>query len=318
MSLEAIKSFIEENDSFAVIGHVNPDGDCVGSCMGLWHLLKMLGKEAFVMIKKEEIPPHLRFVWNDEAEFTENFSPKAYIAVDCGDIGRLIRCGDDFEKSGNTACIDHHRTNGGFASVSHIVPDGAAAGELVYRLIADVFGIKPSAELADCLYAAISSDTGSFKYSSVTPSTLRAAADLLSCGADNAVISKKLFDTYSKAQLDLISDVASTLTTYFDGLAASITVTDEMLEKTGITFDQADFLTGLPRAVEGTEVGIFFKKRGDEVKVSLRSNERADVSKIAASLGGGGHIRAAGVSIKAPLDEAKAIILNELEKVIYD
>lgn len=318
MSLDKIKSFIEENDFFAVIGHVSPDGDCVGSCMGLWHFLKSLGKTSYVMIKTDEIPPHLRFLWNEEAEFSQSFEPKAYIAVDCGDINRLIRCGDEFANSQNTACIDHHRTNGGFASVSFIEPDGAAAGEIVYELIAECFGVVMPKEIATCLYGAIASDTGSFKYSSVKPKTLKAAAELLSCGADNAEISKRLFDTYQRAQIDLISSVTATMTTYFNGLAASITVTDEMLQKAGVTFEEADFLTGLPRAVEGVEVGIYFKKRGDEVKISLRSNKRVNVSEIAASLGGGGHIRAAGVTLKTTLEEAKTIILNELEKVIYD
>lgn len=318
MSLKAIRDFIQENDSFAVIGHVNPDGDCIGSCMGVWHLLKTLGKKAHVMIKSDEVPARLSFLWNEEAEFTPDFSPEAYIAVDCASADRLIRCGDAFAQSSKTACIDHHRTNGGFASVNAVEPDSSAAGEIVYCLIADVFGIVPTGDMATCIYGAISSDTGSFKYSSVTSRTMRVASELIEGGVDNAFVSKKLFDTYSKAQIDLISAVTSTFTEHFGGRVASVYVTDEMLEKFGMTFDQADFLTGLPRSVEGVEVGMFLKKRGDEVKVSLRSNERVDVSQIAATFGGGGHMRAAGVTVTASLKEAEAAVLKELEKVIYD
>ena len=318
MSLSKIKEFILKNDNFAVIGHLNPDGDCIGSCMSMWYLLKKLGKTAYVILEDEDIPDYLKFLWDSGAKADDNAHFDAYIALDCAAPDRLIRLGEDFAKSQNTACIDHHRTNSGFAKVNAVIPDAAATGEIIYYLATEQFGITLGGEMAECMYAAISADSGSFKYSSTTSATMKAGAALLDCGVDNAAIAKKLFDTYKKEQIDIIADITATLETYFDGKVASICITDELLESKGLTFDQVDFIVGLPRAIEGVEVGLLFKKRGDEVKVSMRSNHYADVSIVAANLGGGGHARAAGITLKCSLDKAKDIILKELEKVILN
>ena len=318
MSLSEIKDFILDNDNFAVIGHTNPDGDCIGSCMSMWCLLKDLGKTAYVVLEDEDIPDYLKFLWDSSAKWDGEASVDAYIALDCAAPDRLIRQGDAFAKAQKNACIDHHRTNSGFAGVNAVVADAAATGEIIYYLATEHFSITPHGKMADCMYAAISADSGSFKYSSTTSRTMKAGAALLDCGVDNSAIAKNLFDTYKKEQIDIIADITSTLETYFQGQVALICITDELLQSKGLTFDQVDFIVGLPRAIEGVEVGLLFKKRGDEVKVSMRSNRYADVSLIAANLGGGGHARAAGITLKCSLDEAKGIILKEVEKVILN
>lgn len=316
MSLIEIKDFIEKHDNIAVIGHVNPDGDCIGSCLGLWYLLKSLGKNAAVCIKTDDVPHHLKFIWNPFAEAQEGQVFDAYISVDCASVDRLSCLNDEFKESGHTACIDHHRTNSGFATVNAVVPTAPAAGEIIYSLATDVFGIKPTGELADAIYTAIVSDTGGFKYSSTTSYTMRVGADLLDAGVNGTAIFKNLFDTYTKKQIDIVSDITSTLTTYFDGKVASITVTDELLESKGMRFDEIDFITNLPRSIEGVEVGVYFKKKSDEIRVSLRSGESVDVSLIATHFGGGGHARAAGITFKCGLEEAKKLILDKLAEVL--
>lgn len=316
MSLKAIKEFIEQNDNFAIIGHANPDGDCIGSCLGMWYMLRAMGKNASVLIEDDDVPHFLKFIWNSHASAKADAHFDAYIAMDCADIGRLIRGGEDFAASANTACIDHHRTNGGYAKVNAVIPDAAATGEIMFYLATEIMGINPTGTMADCIYVAIVSDTGGFKYSSTTSRTMRAGAALLEAGVDNVSIFKKLFDTYTQKQIDIIGDVTSTLTMHFDGKVGVIYVTDELLESKGMRFDEVDFLVSLPRDIEGVEVGVFLKKRGDEVKISLRSGENVDVSEIAASLGGGGHMRAAGITLKCGLDEAKSTILNEIEKAL--
>lgn len=316
MSLAEIKSFIEKHDNIAVIGHVNPDGDCIGSCLGLWYLLKELGKNAAVCIKSDDVPRHLKFIWNPLAEAKEGHSFDAYISVDCASVDRLSCLNDEYSMSKNTACIDHHRTNNGFGSVNAVIPTAPAAGEIIYSLAADVFGIRPMGDMADAIYTAIVSDTGGFKYSSTTSYTMRVGADLLDAGVNGTAIFKNIFDTYTKKQIEIVSDITATLTTYFDGKVASITVTDELLESKGMRFDDIDFITNLPRSIEGVEVGVYFKKKSDEIRVSLRSGESVDVSLIAASFGGGGHARAAGITFKCSLEEAKETILNKLKEVL--
>ncbi len=316
MSLSEIKKFIEANDNFAIIGHTNPDGDCVGSCMGLWYMLKTMGKSARVIMDTEDVPPFLRFIWNSESSGGEGDSFDAYIALDCAGADRLARFKDEFCSFKNTACIDHHRTNVGFAGVNAIFPDAAATGEIIYRLATEMSNLTLTAEAAKCIYTAIASDTGGFKYSSTTGDTLRAGADLLDLGLDSAAIHKRLFDTYTLGQIQLISDITSTLSMHFGGKVAVISVTDELLSSRGMRADDADFLVSLPRSIEGVEVGVFLKKRGNDVKVSLRSGDSADVSEIAARLGGGGHIRAAGITLQnVDTENAKEIILGELKNL---
>lgn len=314
MNLTEIKKFIEANDNFAIIGHANPDGDCIGSCLGLWHLLKILGKNAAVALCGNDYPRHIGFLRNPEAEAKNSDSFDAYIAVDCAGADRLIRFSEKFSADSVCACIDHHRTNTGFAKVNAVLPDAAAAGEIIYRLAKEEFGIEPKGKMAECIYTAIVSDSGGFKYSSTTGNTMRAGAALLDSGVDSAYIYKRLFDTYTKNQIDIISDVTSTLSMHFDGRVAVISITDELLEKRGMRADDADFLVSLPRAIEGVEVGVFLKKRGDAVKVSLRSAETVDVSEIAARLGGGGHMRAAGITLDCNMEQAEKIILDEIGK----
>ncbi len=316
MSLSEIKSFIEENDNFAIIGHANPDGDCIGSCLGMWYMLSSMGKTAHVLINEDDVPRFLKFVWNSEAEAKDGMTFDAYIAIDCADEGRLIRGGEEFAAADKSACIDHHRTNTGFASVNAVIPDAAAAGEIIFYLASEEMGIKPAGKMAEAIYVAIVSDTGGFKYSSTTARTMQAGAALLAAGVDNVSIFKRLFDTYTQKQIDIMGDVTSTLTMHFGGKAGVIYVTDTLLESKDMRFDEVDFLASLPRDIEGVEVGVFLKKRGDEVKISLRSGENVDVSEIAARLGGGGHMRASGVTLKCGLEEAKEIILNEIEKAL--
>lgn len=316
MSLSAIKNFIEAHDNFAVIGHANPDGDCIGSCLGMWYMLRAMGKKAAFCIKGDTVPHNLNFIWNSEAEADTEQSFDAYIAMDCAGLDRLSCRGEEFASAEHTACIDHHRTNTGFAKINAILPDAAATGEIMYYLASEIMGIAPTGDMAECIYTAVVADTGGFKYSSTTSRTMRAGAALLDAGVDNVYVFKNLFDTYTQKQISIVGDIASTLTMHFDGRVAVIHVTDELLESRDMLFNEVDFLTNLPRGIEGVEVGAFLKKRGDEVKISLRSGENVDVSQIAASLGGGGHMRAAGITLKCSLDEAKDIILKEIEKVL--
>ncbi len=317
MDLSNVKAFIEANDNFAIIGHANPDGDCIGSCLGLWHILCALGKKAAVKIGFEDYPNNLKFLWTPES-VSESTAFDAYIALDCAGEDRLSCCSDRFSACPNTLCIDHHRTNKGFASVNAVFPEAAAAGEIIYNLAAELLGDKLDIKTAECIYTAIVSDTGGFKYSSTTGNTMRAGASLLDMGIDSVGIYKKLFDTYTQKQIEIISDVAGTLTTHFGGRVCVISITDELLAGKGMRPDDADFLVSLPRAIEGSEVGVFLKKRGDCVKVSLRSGENVDVSEIAASLGGGGHMRAAGITIEGNLEQVKGIILNKLSELFDD
>ena len=171
MSLAEIKNFIEANNNFAIIGHTNPDGDCIGSCLGLWHLIKSLGKNAAVMIKAEDYPRHIEFLKTPEAQAKDDDVFDAYISVDCAASDRLLCCSDIFKDALNSACIDHHRTNMGFAKVNAVMPDAAAAGEIIYRLAKEQFGIDPKGKMAEIrdLFELFFTDLISFRHRFYAP-----------------------------------------------------------------------------------------------------------------------------------------------------
>ena len=310
-----ITEFIKQKDNFVLIPHRNPDGDCLGSVCALVQALRNMGKTAYISLP-EEPDSRLEFLWNESYRTPENFQCDACIAVD---VAATYMMGDLYEniftKAPSTACIDHHGTNPGYADVNCVVPEAAAAGEVVFDIIKDYLDCEMTASVCVCLYSAVSSDTGCFRYSNTTASTHMKAAYLVDSGIDASAIVRRLFETKSLESIRIQNDIVETIELFCDGKVCVAVVDQPMLDKYGMTFSMVDDYASLPRNVKGVEVGIFLKVKGEnEVKASLRSNEYADVSAVAARLGGGGHIRAAGVTINSCLEDAKKVIIDAVEK----
>lgn len=315
--LTKIAQFIKQNDNFVIIPHRNPDGDCLGSACALLLGLRGMGKTAYISLP-EEPSSRLAFLWAEDYRTPDNFKYDSCIAVD---VAATYMMGDLYEsifaKTDNTACIDHHGTNSGYASVNAVVPSAAAAGEVVFDLLKNHLGCVMTKEICTCLYSAISSDTGCFRYSNTTATTHEIAAYLIDRDIDAGTIVRILFETKLLSSVRIHSDIVNTMEFYCHGKVCVVTVDQPMLDKYGMTFDMVDDYASLPRNIEGVEVGVFLKVKGEnEVKASLRSNAYADVSAIAESLGGGGHIRAAGVTVNDSPDNAKKLIIGAIEKVI--
>ena len=207
-------------------------------------------------------------------------------------------------KSPAVLSIDHHKTNTRFADYLYLDSDAAATAEIIYSLLLEM-GIKLTRDIATCIYEGIYTDTGSFKYSNTTSNTLKTAADLLNYGVNPSLISDNM-ELKSRSQVEMLRKVLETLTFLKDGKIAYIEIPPELYDHNVET----DAFISYPRYVEGVEIALLFKQVEDNLtRVSFRSKE-IDVAKIALTFGGGGHKKAAGCSIYAPLKEAEKVILG--------
>lgn len=314
MELKKIANLIKRSKSVAIVGHINPDGDCIGSCTALLQAVRKSGRECYMYLDAP-VPKYIEYLMHDDYVTNAEKSYDLCIALDCADRSRIADNKGIFENAPKTASIDHHITNTRFADVNYVDADASATGEIVYELLTKYFKVKLDKDIASSVYSAISSDTGNFKFANTKARTHIIASKLMEFDIDVAEINRQIFDTHSIDQIALMGEFSSGLKTYFDGKVVVGKLTYDMVEKHKLTFEDTDYLVSIPRSVEGCEVGVFMKVKSDsEIKVSLRSNGDADVSKVASHFGGGGHVRASGATFNCPYDEALDKVLNEIAK----
>ncbi len=318
MDISKIAEVIKSAGRVAIAVHKNPDSDCLGSASALLIALRQMGKTAHIFVDGA-MPKRLGFL-TDESFFTQNTETPydVCIAVDVASLELMGSVKEEvYDKADIKCCIDHHGTNSGYAEYNYVDGKAAAAGELVYFFIKDYLEQEVTVEIAMRLYAAIASDTGSFQYSNTTPRTLIIASELMARGIDAPFVMRTLFERKTKEQLQLKADVTNNLRFYADGKICVALVDDKLLSKYSMAFEEADDIAGLPRSIIGVEVGAYIKVKGEkECKISLRSNEYTDVSAIAKLWGGGGHLRAAGLTIKETPEVAEKLLIEALEKVV--
>lgn len=305
---------LKEAKTVAIGGHVRPDGDCVGSCMGLYQYIKKWYPDVNVDVYLEDIPESFKrlIAVSNEIKSTveEGMKYDLFIALDCGDAGRLGFSGVLFENAKRTICVDHHISNMAFADENHIVPDASSTSELIYHLLPYEEITK---EIAECLYLGIVHDTGVFQYSSTAPETMEAAANLMRKGINaNEIIDKTFYEkTYAQNQILGRALLESVL--FMDGKCISACLTKQMMDFHGVTPKDLEGIVSQLRITEGVEVAIFLYELSEqEFKVSLRASGDVDVSKVAQKFGGGGHKKAAGVTMKGTMHE----IINNLSTQI--
>lgn len=315
--MSEIFNLIDNANTIAILPHTSPDADSLGSCFAFKLVLEGMGKSATV-ITEDGIPKYLAFLGVKCETFTDDF--EAYdlcICFDCADLGRLGNRKAVYNAAKTTINIDHHKTNDNFAQYNLIDPAASSVGEMCYMLFCDnSIGIKT--DIAVPLYAAISSDTGGFRYSNTTPQTMRVAADLLAFGVDCAKINRLLFDTENIGALKLKGLVSQSLRLYAGGLIAVGSATKGMMEQCGIDSGEVENIVDIVRCVEGIEVAVSFKESGKGIRVSMRSNEWLDVSEVAVLFGGGGHARAAGYTSDMGMDDSEKAIVEVLTAILKD
>lgn len=305
-TLEQISSKLKEAETILLYPHVLMDGDTLGSSIALCIALRKLGKKAFILIE-DEIPSYLLFMEKDYCTFDHNIldKPDISVSVDCSDIERFVMRKEKFLSGKLSICIDHHKTNNFFADMNYIDPHAGATGEIVYDLV-KIMGIDPDVEMAEAIYTAITTDTGNFQYTNTTKITHLITAELFDIGINLEKISVEVYQNIRHEKLKLLNEVISTIEMLEGGKADIAYVTQEMLEKTGALMEETEGIIETLRNISGVEISAFLKEtKPGEVKVGLRSKTYADVSAIAQSFGGGGHIKAAGCTLYGSLQEAK-------------
>lgn len=301
-------AWLRAQDNYLIMTHRRPDGDAVGSAVALCLGLRAMGKNA-------ELFPN--------TQFTEKFRPlwdgllgsgdpagKTVIAVDMAAETML-----PYNAPGMAGkilfCMDHHGSNTGYAGHTYVDADAAACGELVYLTLTEL-GIPMTKRMAEAIYAALSTDTGCFRYTNVTARTYRVAAACVEAGADTAYWNRILFMTRTAARLKLEAYLTQTTEFYAHGKVCICQLPQSIVEEYSLTEDDLDDISGFPRDIEGVEIGAMIRDVADGAKISLRTFVPHDASDICARLGGGGHFAAAGATVNGSLQEAKAALLDAI------
>jgi len=309
---------VRESQTVCVVGHIRPDGDCIGAQLGLALALRNEGKKVCCW-NEDTVPQKLRFL-DPEKTFErpragEKFD--AVIATDCASFERLGKVGQHIQDRKIFINIDHHASNTRYADINWVVAREPSSGELIYRLLraANWPITKP---IADCLFTAVSTDTGSFQYPTTRPATYHVAGDLVKRGADLAKICDEVYQSYSLSRVRLLKHVYNSFRLTHDNQIAYFWLKKKDFVRTGAETNDSEGLIDHIRDIEPVVVACVFEELEPElVRISLRSkNGRVNVNDIAAQFGGGGHAAAAGARIPGKPLSVQRRVLGAVKKAL--
>ncbi|MGX4599220.1 DHH family phosphoesterase [Faecalimicrobium sp. JNUCC 81] len=321
-NIDNIIDYINGSNDFVVTSHISPDGDNIGSTLAMYYSLIKLGKNVSYIL--DDTPPlNLRFLTKDinilksQEINIENYS---LISLDCGDRKRICVSEEIKANAKKIICIDHHASNDSYGDFNYIDVEASSTCELVYNVLVKFSEVNNidliDEKIATCLYTGLVTDTGNFSYSNAHPSSFDMAKNLLLKNAQKETIIQNVFQSNPYNYYKLLGEALNTLDIVNEKVAC-INITKEMLKRNVISFNDVDGITSYTRDIDGVEVGILLKeKKENEVKVSLRAKSYVDVSSIAQSFGGGGHVRAAGCTIYDSVENAKKKVLEAVLKSI--
>lgn len=298
----------------AIVGHIRPDGDCVGACMGMYLYLKENFQNLTELdVYLQQIPSSFEFIQGtDEIHNTceKDMEYDVCIALDCADAGRLGDAAKYFKTAKRKICIDHHISNSGFADVDYIVPDASSTSELIFDIMDEG---KITKSIAEAIYMGISHDTGVFQYSCTSPKTMRTAAVLMEKGIHFSEIVDETFNKKTYVQNQILGRALLESIMILGGKCIISALRQKDLDFYGVESKDLDGIVSQMRNTRGVEVAVFIYESGiQEYKVSMRSNGLVDVSRVAAYFGGGGHMRAAGCTLQGTMHD----VLNNLSRHI--
>lgn len=311
-TFQQIVNALETSEKVVIFPHIIPDGDTVGSSAALYHALKQKGKDVYVLVE-ELVPEYLQFLSKDfTQEIPSDYYSDLCIALDCSDMGRIGQRSEVYSKSKTTINIDHHRTNTFFGDLNYVDDEASATGEVVFNYL-KALNTQIDQFIAESLYTAISTDTGSFKYTNTSSNTHCVAAELLEKGVDLNHISVELYQNVRLEKIRLEAKVLDHLSIFCKGKAVAAFVSQEMLKEINAKMDETEGIIETLRNIQGVEIAVLFKEvNNKEIKVGLRAKRSADVSKIAMMFGGGGHVKAAGCSIYDNLENAQQLVKDAI------
>ena len=313
-TLEAVAEAIRGAEHIALCSHISPDGDTIGSALALRLALLSLGKRVSCFCA-DKVPDNLAMLpgaacylrAGDAADFAGDLA----LPLDCADPARMGGCGILLERAPKSAQVDHHGTNPLYCGINYVDGDAPAAAMAVKKLIA-LLGVPLTRDIAICLYAAISTDTGNFAYDSTDAQAFRDAADLMACGLPLGSLNRALFRERSAAQLKLIGRAIGSIRFSENGLVSVMKLTAQDFADCGALPEHADTVVNFGLDVTGVKLAALVRDAEGGVKVSLRALPPCRVDGTARDFGGGGHELASGCTLHMPLDEAAERITEAL------
>lgn len=319
MPFERFRAFFDDHTDFAIVSHVDPDGDALGSSLALAWALRDRGRGA-VVINESPVPQNLRFLPGAETirrpeAFDRTFD--TVVVLDCSSLERLgpgaaARVAPDAA----IACIDHHVGNAGFGDPRLVVPEASATAELVHDLLVAIDApITP--EIAQCLYVGLASDTGAFRFQNTTPKALRLAARLVDHGAKPAEAADWLYAQKTPGSLRILGLALASLESRADGQVSALTISRSMFDRAEATPEDADGIVQYAKSLLGSRVGVLLQEvTPGQVRISFRSDGSLDVNEFASRFGGGGHRVASGAKVSGDLSTIREMVLEALERAL--
>lgn len=320
--LEKISEYIEENNDYLIIGHIDPDADAIGSIMAFKFLLDRLGKNSLLLLHSDIINNYdilFKYLDKDEYYIPENSIDfdklseyKNAVVLDTATADRLGSY-KKIIKSHHIINIDHHHDNTKYGNFNYINSQDPAVGKIIFD-IAKLFNLKPDGKLGTAIALAVLGDTGSLKYPNTDSETFRLIADLKELGIDVVEINRFLQSYPSLEYLKMLSKGLENIKMSDDKKIAWLTLSKAEIKKMDIDEKDINNLVNYPKDIRGVEVGIsFVERKKDFVDISFRSHKYIDVSKIAHKFDGGGHPRASGAKVYGKLNEVVNDVISEVK-----
>jgi phosphoesterase RecJ-like protein len=317
--LAQIGSVLREQHRFVVLSHIRPDGDALGSQLALALSLQSLGKDVAVW-NEDGLLEKYSFLPGGERLARPPLEPEDFdvaIALDTATQNRLGRAAESIRKAKTWINIDHHRSNPGYGDLVYIDPTSPATGQILFELIQhQKLPMDPA--IAENLFVAISTDTGSFQYPNTTARTFEIGAELVRSGVNVGRVSQLLYENYPRRRIELLRELLATMRFEANGQIASFSLSLDVAARIGVRAEDNEGLIDHLRAIHGVIVAVFFEELVDgKVRVSVRSKDEAvDVSALCQKFGGGGHALAAGARVRGTLAEVEQRVISETVQAI--
>jgi Exopolyphosphatase-related proteins len=313
--MNKISEVLDHKKTVAISGHMRPDGDCIGSCMGIFHYIRENYPDIQVDVYLEEISSVFNYIKNVNSiknTYENHQEYDLFISLDCAEKERLGNAVVYFDNAKETVCIDHHISNTGYADTNYIYPQASSASELVYELLDED---KISKNIAAALYTGIIHDTGVFQYSCTSDRTMTIAGKLMATGIPFTQIVENSFYKKSFVQNQMLGRVLLESILLLEGTCIAGIVSQQDMDFYNATAKDLDGIVSQLKYTEGVEVAIFLYQISNlEYKVSLRSTGKVDVNEVASYFNGGGHVLAAGCTFHGTYRDALMNIAGQIEK----
>lgn len=310
-----LKTQLEQVKTVGIAGHVKPDGDCIGSTLAVYNYIKTYFPQIEVTLYLEPIPNIFKFLSGSEEIVHDCSKPQChdlFLAMDCGDEGRLGDAAAYFQSAKKTFCIDHHISNSSFADVNYIFPHASSTSELVFELLEPE---KITKEIAECIYVGIVHDTGVFQYSCTSAKTMNVAGQLMEKGINFTKIVDDTFYKKTYQQNRILGQALVKSKLQLDGKCVSSVITAAEMKEFEVEPKHLEGIVQQLRVTKDVDASIFLYENAEgSYKVSMRSNEKVDVAQVMMAFGGGGHVRAAGATVTGEPDDILQQVLEQVAK----